>query len=101
MCECMVTKLYKCTWVKRWQYRFMCNIGLKQGCLASPKLLSIFINTLVRYLQNSEASGIQLQPGDDEICSIMFADDVALIEDTVSGLQKQLNALKYFAKIIC
>ena len=77
---------------------FMCNIGLKQGCLASSKLFSLFINELVKYLHNSGARGIQLQPGDDEICSLMFADDVALIADTVCGLQRQLNALQIFCK---
>jgi len=56
------------------------------------------INELVKCLQNSGASRIQLQPGDDEIGSLMFADDVALIADTVCGLQRHLNALQIFCK---
>jgi len=84
--KCMYDNMTACVKTKDGNTdSFMCNIGLKQGCLASPKLFSLFINELVKYLQNNGASGIQIQPGDDEICSLMFADDVALIADTVCG----------------
>jgi len=76
----------------------MCNVGLKQGCLAFAKLFSFFITELLKYLHNSGASGIQLQPGDDEKCSLLFVDDVALIADTVCGLLRQVNALHIFCK---
>ena len=32
-------------------------------------------------------------PNLTEICLLMFADDIALIADTVVGLQRQLNIL--------
>jgi hypothetical protein len=76
--------------------QFESNIGLKQGCLASPKLFTFFINELITYQKNKGTRGIQLKPCDIEIFSLMFADDVALLADTVVGLQRQLNLLYDF-----
>jgi hypothetical protein len=45
----------------------------------------------VRYIR-----GIQLFPDIVELFLLMFADDIALISDTIVGLQKQLNLLQQF-----
>ena len=47
-------------------------------------------------LNNNNTRGIQLFPDTVEIFMLMFADDIALIADTVVGLQKQLNILYEF-----
>ena len=78
---------------------FDCPVGLKQGCMASPQLFSLFINELALTMkQDQNLRGIQLQPNDIEILLLMFADDVALLADTVIGLQRQLNVLYNFCQ---
>ena len=72
---------------------FECSVGLKQGCLLSPLIFSIFINELADHIQNSSIKGIQLFPDVIEILHLLFADDIALISDTIGGLQKQIQIL--------
>jgi hypothetical protein len=75
---------------------FECPIGLRQGCKLSPILFSLFINELHETLANSDLYGIQLTPDLIQIFTLLFADDVALISDTVNGLQKQLGILSNY-----
>lgn len=75
---------------------FTCPIGLRQGCSLSPVLFAMFINELYSTLCDNNIRGIQLFPDIVEIFILMFADDIALIADTVVGLQKQLNILYQF-----
>ena len=72
------------------------TIGLKQGCLASPILFSLFIDEFETILCQSDIRGIQLHPDTIQLLLLMFADDLALLSDTVNGLQKQLNMLSDF-----
>ena len=62
----------------------------------SPILFCLFINELETVLRNCGSRGIQVFPDITEIFSLMFADDVALMSDTVVGLQRPLNALHTF-----
>ena len=73
------------------------SVGLKQGCLASPILFSIFIDELITYFNRNDVKGIQIHPDTIQFFALMFADDIALISDTVRGLQMQLNLLYSFA----
>ena len=75
---------------------FNCPIGLRQGCNLSPILFAMFINELYEFMVQNNIRGIQLFPSIIEIFLLMFADDIALISDTVKGLQKQLNTLNTF-----
>ena len=70
---------------------FYCHNGLKQGCMLSPALFTLLINEFAEMIENSGIQGIQLFPEDIQILILLFADDIALINDTISGLQKQLN----------
>ena len=63
---------------------FHCLTGLKQGCVLSPALFTLFINVFTEIIKNS---------GIPEVLILLFADDIALISDTIAGLQKQLNML--------
>ena len=73
-----------------------CLMGLRQGCNLSPTLFCLFINGLYEYLKSKHIRGIQLTSYDIEIFMLLFADDVALASDTISGLQQQLNYLHEF-----
>ena len=70
---------------------FNCPIGLKQGCLASPILISVFINELAAEVENSNLRGVQLLPDVPEILMLMFIDDLNLISDTIIGLQRSTS----------
>ena len=69
---------------------FKVNNGVKQGCMLSPALFSIFINDLATEIKNLQC-GIPV--GDDQISILMFADDIALISETEESMQLMLNKL--------
>eukprot|EP00745_Piridium_sociabile_P032434 TRINITY_DN5471_c0_g1_i2.p1 TRINITY_DN5471_c0_g1~~TRINITY_DN5471_c0_g1_i2.p1 ORF type:complete len:1139 (-),score=92.24 TRINITY_DN5471_c0_g1_i2:303-3719(-) len=73
---------------------FQCPSGVRQGCVLSPTLFSIFINQLSDHITEKGRHGIHLMPDIMELFILLFADDVALISTTPVGLQNQLNCLK-------
>ena len=74
---------------------FDCNIGVKQGCPASPLLFGLYLDELERLLDN--ASDIDAPRIADILLAILlFADDIALFSYSASGLQKQLDILAEF-----
>ena len=77
---------------------FICPVGLRQGCSLSPILFSLFINEMYYEFKSSNVRGIQLFPDLTEIFLLMFADDIGLISDTVTGLQKQLSILHEYCR---
>jgi hypothetical protein len=77
---------------------FLCPRGLKQGEINSPIIFSLFINELTKDILAEGRHGVQLFPDLVQILIMLFADDVALISDSVIGLQTQLNILYNTAK---
>jgi hypothetical protein len=73
---------------------FDCPTGVRQGCVLSPALFSLFINQVANYVSEHGVHGIQLLPNLLELFILLFADDVALLSTTPGGLQTQLNLLK-------
>jgi hypothetical protein len=73
---------------------FECPVGVRQGCVLSPTLFSLFINQLANDMCERGKHGIQLLPDIMEIFILLFADDVVLLSATPSGLQHQLNILQ-------
>ena len=72
---------------------FECFQGLKQGYLCSPILFTYFVNELASNRTGSGSHGMQLLPSQIEIFPMLFADDLALLFSTTTGLQNQLNLL--------
>ena len=64
--------------------------GLKQGCLLSPLLFSLFINSLASDIE-SLRNGICLNGINVSI--LLYADDVVLLAESELELQKQLDVL--------
>jgi hypothetical protein len=73
---------------------FDCPVGVRQGCVLSPTLFSLFINQLATHINVSGVHGIQLLPNLLDLFILLFADDIALISLTPGGLQIQLDILK-------
>ena len=69
---------------------FESNCGLKQGCLLSPLLFSLYINDCVCYI-NGLQKGILCD--NDNVSALLYADDMVLLSDNAADLQVQLNAL--------
>ena len=74
-------------WLTDW---FPTLQGVKQGDTISPTLFGIYINDLVREI-NNEGCGINI--GNRSVSCLLFADDLALISDSEENLQRMLNTL--------
>ena len=73
---------------------FKCQKGVRQGCILSPLLFTLFLAGLDREIKKNNA-GIQLHNG-ITLDILMYADDVALVSDNAAGLKKHLSTLLEF-----
>ena len=73
---------------------FECPIGLKQGCILSPRLFTIFISEVSRVINSKCSSGFQFLANLAIIHHLFWADDIILVSDTPQGLQQKLNILE-------
>jgi hypothetical protein len=74
---------------------FNIEVGLRQGCVLSPILFSIFINELGEKLKKL-GKGIQF--GKRRICILMFADDIVLIAENKEDLQIMMDFTYEFSR---
>ena len=65
--------------------------GVKQGCVISPTLFSIYVIDLAVEL-NSLNCGVSLQETLN-ISILLYADDIAILSETEAGMQAMLNKL--------
>ena len=66
--------------------------GVLQGGVLSPSLFKLFLSDISDYLDKNKGVTI----GDIIVCYILFADDLLLISETSTGLQKLINGLENY-----
>ena len=71
------------------------TIGLKQGCGISPLLFNLFINKLPDIFDQT-CDPVKL--GNDNLSSLLWADDLVIISSTSQGLQIAIDKTFEFYK---
>ena len=66
---------------------FHVGVGLRQGCILSPLIFITYMNWIDRRSQTGECVKI----GNFKISRLLFADDLVLLADSESGLQRALD----------
>ena len=69
--------------------------GVKQGCILSPILFSIFVNTLAKEI---EKSGIGIEVNGDRIAILMYADDIVLVASSEEDLKRGMKIATEWGK---
>lgn len=71
---------------------FPINTGVRQGCVLSPFLFNMALDSIMRKAMGNDSFGIVWQP-QSRLTDLDFADDIALIGATKKGLQDMTTSL--------
>lgn len=74
---------------------FICETGVKQGDNLYPTLFAVFINDLVREV-NDQDMGINIV--DKKLSILLYANDIAMVANNEEDLQHLLNKLHCWCK---
>ena len=70
---------------------FEVEVGVRQGCVLSPILFSIFVDGLARKIKES-GMGVEVEGGEyDKLGLLMYADDIVLIANNEQELQNMID----------
>ena len=75
---------------------FHCTNGVKQGCILSTLLFSLYVSKLESILRVSGLPGIQVLPNDVDVFLLMYIDDICIFSDNILDLQKKINLLETY-----
>jgi len=77
---------------------FPIDAGVRQGCILSPLLYSIFIDSMARAIK-AECPGAAIEPsGKSRLSLLLYADDIVLLADSLEDLQSAMNVAARHAK---
>ena len=74
---------------------FNIEAGVRQGCVISPILFSIFINKLAKEIN---ASGIGIKVKNKKLAVLLYADDIVILANNSHDLKKGLKIATNFGK---
>ena len=72
---------------------FRINQGVRQGCILSPLLFNIFLSDLPNYLNDGDTRPVSITDNEN-LSSLIWADDLLLLSETETGLNNMLKNLK-------
>ena len=76
---------------------FPIETGVRQGCILSPLLYSIFINGLAVLLKaQGIGAGIDAA-GERKLCVLLYADDIVLLADDADDLEELMDCVREYA----
>jgi hypothetical protein len=75
---------------------FSVDVGLRQGCILSPILFSIFIDGLAEIVK--KVGGAKYNRKNVVVSLLLFADDIVLIAEDERMLQRMLDAVNAYSK---
>jgi len=76
---------------------FRCLMGVKRGCPLSPTLFGLYVDGLEKHLLETADIDAPTLMG-FMVPLLLYADDLILMSESASGLQKQLDALASFCE---
>ena len=94
----MYSNVTTCVQVDGFNY-FTNELGLIQGEVLSPILFSLYVNDCEMAFINSTCSSIPLELKDLNLFLLMYADDVVIFSESISGLQNMLDTLYEYTKM--
>ena len=69
---------------------------MRQGCVLSPLLFNLFINELPSLLEHELSVHPFILPDGSKLSSLLYADDLVILSQTATGLQKAIDLLSEF-----
>ena len=75
---------------------FKCLTGTRQGCMLSPLLFVLYLNSYIELNYNDGSKGIFLDEMFSNLFLLLYADDIAQFSDRIWYLQDQINTLQTF-----
>lgn len=75
---------------------FDISIGIRQGCNLSPNLFNMYINDLPKILDKANCDPVSLNA--TKISMLLYADDMVLLSNSDTGLQRALHILEVYCK---
>jgi hypothetical protein len=71
-------------------------VGVRQGCVLSPVLYSLFINGFAKFLKEKSVGGVKV--AEEWLRLLLFADDIVLFAESEEELQEMLNLLSEYCR---
>ena len=75
---------------------FSCYTGTRQGCLLSPLLFILFLDRFLDFCNQNGCRGVYIDEQYENVCVLLYADDMSQLADLTGRLQYQINTLQAF-----